>query len=283
METRPPQRLSRPPDAGAGDPLAIGQAQNGRDLLCRRRLDDRVRQINIYVHKKEASAQGTQPADHEAEAASPALLSSETIAETLRKRIAAQPRDFEAHFQLGLLLSKKVTDDEAIKHLKIARDLLPEDAASLFAIDNAALRFAALKKSEDRDSYVVRVYNPTNTRQRGRLTFAAPLAKAWRTERALRRLEALLAVADKDTSLVISGNGDVIEPEDNLIALGSGGAAGLAHRRLAGRRPLLGAPGAPLRSVAPYCQPGSDSFLLIYSYIWGDGDNAAYFYIGEAF
>jgi ATP-dependent HslUV protease subunit HslV len=49
------------------------------------------------------------------------------------------------------------------------------------------------------------------------------LAKAWRTERALRRLEALLAVADKNTSLIITGNGDVIEPEDNLIAIGSGG------------------------------------------------------------
>lgn len=49
------------------------------------------------------------------------------------------------------------------------------------------------------------------------------LAKAWRTERALRRLEALLAVADKDTSLIITGNGDVIEPEDSLIAIGSGG------------------------------------------------------------
>lgn len=52
---------------------------------------------------------------------------------------------------------------------------------------------------------------------------AVELAKAWRTERALRRLEALLAVADKKTSLIITGNGDVIEPEDNLIAIGSGG------------------------------------------------------------
>ncbi len=52
---------------------------------------------------------------------------------------------------------------------------------------------------------------------------AVELAKAWRTERALRRLEALLAVADSKTSLIITGNGDVIEPEDNLIAIGSGG------------------------------------------------------------
>ncbi len=58
----------------------------------------------------------------------------------------------------------------------------------------------------------------------GQLTRAAvELAKLWRTERALRRLEALLAVADTNTSLVITGNGDVIEPEDNLIAIGSGG------------------------------------------------------------
>jgi ATP-dependent HslUV protease subunit HslV len=58
----------------------------------------------------------------------------------------------------------------------------------------------------------------------GNLTRAAvELAKAWRTERSLRRLEALLAVADTTTSLIITGNGDVIEPEDNLIAIGSGG------------------------------------------------------------
>ena len=61
-------------------------------------------------------------------------------------------------------------------------------------------------------------------KHQGHLTRAAvELAKAWRTERSLRRLEALLAVADKTTSLIITGNGDVIEPEDNLIAIGSGG------------------------------------------------------------
>ncbi len=52
---------------------------------------------------------------------------------------------------------------------------------------------------------------------------AVEMAKDWRTDRMLRRLEALLAVADKETSLIITGNGDVIEPEDNLIAIGSGG------------------------------------------------------------
>jgi ATP-dependent HslUV protease subunit HslV len=58
----------------------------------------------------------------------------------------------------------------------------------------------------------------------GNLTRAAvELAKDWRTERRLGRLEALLAVADRTTSLVISGNGDVLEPEHGLIAIGSGG------------------------------------------------------------
>jgi ATP-dependent HslUV protease subunit HslV len=58
----------------------------------------------------------------------------------------------------------------------------------------------------------------------GQMTRAAvELAKDWRTDKMLRRLEALLAVADKDVSLIISGNGDVIEPENGLIAIGSGG------------------------------------------------------------
>jgi len=52
---------------------------------------------------------------------------------------------------------------------------------------------------------------------------AVELAKDWRTDRALRRLEALLAVADKEASLIVTGNGDVIQPEDDLIAIGSGG------------------------------------------------------------
>ncbi len=58
----------------------------------------------------------------------------------------------------------------------------------------------------------------------GQLTRAAvELAKDWRTDRALRRLEALLAVADESASLIVTGNGDVIQPEDDLIAIGSGG------------------------------------------------------------
>ncbi len=60
---------------------------------------------------------------------------------------------------------------------------------------------------------------------------AVELAKLWRTERALRRLEALLVVADKESSLVVTGNGDVIEPEDSIMAIGSGGPFALAASR----------------------------------------------------
>ena len=57
------------------------------------------------------------------------------------------------------------------------------------------------------------------------------LAKDWRTDRYLRRLEAMMVVADRNSSLVISGNGDVLEPEDGLIGIGSGGAYALAAAR----------------------------------------------------
>ncbi|MFM8551876.1 MAG: ATP-dependent protease subunit HslV [Nitrospiraceae bacterium] len=67
---------------------------------------------------------------------------------------------------------------------------------------------------------------------RGNLTRAAvELAKDWRTDRVLRRLEALLAVADRDHSFVISGTGDVVEPEDGVMAIGSGGPYALAAAR----------------------------------------------------
>jgi len=66
----------------------------------------------------------------------------------------------------------------------------------------------------------------------GNLTRAAvELAKDWRTDKALRRLEALLVVADKEASLIISGNGDVIEPEESLMAIGSGGPFAQAAAR----------------------------------------------------
>jgi ATP-dependent HslUV protease subunit HslV len=63
------------------------------------------------------------------------------------------------------------------------------------------------------------------------LRSAVELAKDWRTDRMLRRLEAMLAVADPDNSLVITGNGDVLEPEQGIVAIGSGGAYAQAAAR----------------------------------------------------
>jgi len=60
---------------------------------------------------------------------------------------------------------------------------------------------------------------------------AVELAKDWRSDRALRRLEAQLAVADKETGLLVTGNGDVIEPDDGILAVGSGGSYALAAAR----------------------------------------------------
>jgi ATP-dependent HslUV protease subunit HslV len=66
----------------------------------------------------------------------------------------------------------------------------------------------------------------------GNLTRAAvEMAKDWRTDRYLRRLEAMMAVADVDTSLVLTGTGDVLEPEDGLIGIGSGGSYALSAAR----------------------------------------------------
>ena len=69
-------------------------------------------------------------------------------------------------------------------------------------------------------------------KHQGHLARAAiELTKDWRTDRVLRRLEAMLAVADRSTSLIISGNGDVLEPEQGVIAIGSGGAYAQAAAR----------------------------------------------------
>ena len=83
------------------------------------------------------------------------------------------------------------------------------------------------------DAFTLFEYFEGKLQQHGNLTRAAiELAKDWRTDRMLRRLEALLIVADASQSLLISGTGDVIEPEHELLAIGSGGAyaqaAGLA-------------------------------------------------------
>ncbi len=71
------------------------------------------------------------------------------------------------------------------------------------------------------------------------------LAKDWRTDRYLRRLEALMAVADSSVSLIVSGTGDVLEPEDGLIGIGSGG-----NYALAAARALLGVDGLSAEDIA---------------------------------
>ena len=75
-------------------------------------------------------------------------------------------------------------------------------------------------------------WKPSSNSIPGQLTRACvELAKDWRTDRYLRRLEAMMAVADKDVSLILSGTGDVLEPEDGIIGIGSGGSYALAAAR----------------------------------------------------
>jgi ATP-dependent HslUV protease subunit HslV len=84
----------------------------------------------------------------------------------------------------------------------------------------------------------------------GQLTRACvELAKDWRTDRYLRRLEAMMAVADKNVSLVLTGNGDVLEPEDGIIGIGSGGSFALAAARALFDRSELGAEAIVRRSM----------------------------------
>lgn len=72
---------------------------------------------------------------------------------------------------------------------------------------------------------LIELFESKLQKHQGKLMLAAiELAKEWRTDRALRRLEAMLIVADKKNTLVITGNGDVLEPEQSIAAIGSGGA-----------------------------------------------------------
>jgi len=82
------------------------------------------------------------------------------------------------------------------------------------------------------------------------LRAAVELTKDWRTDRVLRRLEAMLAVADREHSLVITGNGDVLEPEEGVVAIGSGGAYAQAAALALLRHSELGAPDIVKQSLA---------------------------------
>ena len=95
---------------------------------------------------------------------------------------------------------------------------------------------------------------------------AVEIAKDWRTDRVLRRLEAMLVVADLESSLLISGSGDVIEPDDGILAIGSGGNYALAAARALVRHN----PGMPAREIAlaamkvasEICVYTNDQFVL---------------------
>ncbi len=95
---------------------------------------------------------------------------------------------------------------------------------------------------------------------------AVELARDWRTDRALRRLEAMLLLGDPEHVLVVSGNGDVIEPDDGLAAIGSGGAYALAAARALLRRTELGAAEIAeeaLRIAAGICIYTNDSVTVV--------------------
>jgi len=94
---------------------------------------------------------------------------------------------------------------------------------------------------------------------------AVDLAKDWRTDRLLRRLEALLVVADRESSLVISGTGDVIEPEDGICAIGSGGNFALAAARVLVRHSALDArqiAEEAMRTAAAICVYTNDQLVI---------------------
>jgi ATP-dependent HslUV protease subunit HslV len=95
---------------------------------------------------------------------------------------------------------------------------------------------------------------------------AVELARDWRTDRALRRLEALLLVGDPERVLVVSGNGDVIEPDDGIAAVGSGGSYALAAARALLRHTSLGAEriaDEALRLAAEICIYTNDQITVV--------------------
>jgi ATP-dependent HslUV protease subunit HslV len=95
---------------------------------------------------------------------------------------------------------------------------------------------------------------------------AVELAKDWRTDRVLRRLEAMLVVADKESSLLISGVGDVIEPDDGILAIGSGGNYALsAARALARHNPSMTAreiAASAMKIASEICVYTNDEFIF---------------------
>ncbi|MEW6357498.1 MAG: ATP-dependent protease subunit HslV [Planctomycetota bacterium] len=119
----------------------------------------------------------------------------------------------------------------------------------------AADAFALLERFEDK----LKEYSGNLLRS------ATELARDWRTDRALRRLESLLAVADRDKSLIISGTGDVVEPSDGVIGIGSGGSYAVAAARALLKHTNLGAREVveeALRITADICIYTNDQIIV---------------------
>jgi ATP-dependent HslUV protease subunit HslV len=94
---------------------------------------------------------------------------------------------------------------------------------------------------------------------------AVELAKDWRTDRVLRRLDALMVVADTESSLVVSGGGDVVEPDDGVIAIGSGGQYALAAARVLIRHSQLDLRAIAeesMKTAADICVYTNDQFTI---------------------
>lgn len=99
----------------------------------------------------------------------------------------------------------------------------------------------------------------------GQLTRACvELAKDWRTDKYLRKLEALMAVADKDTSLILTGNGDVVDPQDGIIGIGSGGNYALAAAKALYDQPLEAEEiaGKAMKIAADICVYTNENVIL---------------------
>jgi ATP-dependent HslUV protease, peptidase subunit HslV len=131
----------------------------------------------------------------------------------------------DGQVSLGQTIAK--SDAVKIRRLKPT----PDHEVLLGFAGSAADAFALLERFEEKLKN-----SPGNIKRA-----AIDLAKQWRTDRYLRRLESLLAVADRSTSLMISGQGDVIEPTDGIIGIGSGGAYATAAARALLRHTKLSA------------------------------------------
>lgn len=131
-------------------------------------------------------------------------------------------------------IGETVTKHKAVKVRKLYEDQVLAGFAGA-----SADAFTLFEKFEGRlDQYKGNLYRA-----------AVELAKEWRTDKFLRRLEALLAVMDRSSALLISGNGDVVEPDDNIIAIGSGGNYALAAARALNEHSDLGAEEIARRSL----------------------------------